>query len=190
MVRLVDTRFTPEWLAAHPKDQGLVDYLTARAGEPVAAEDRRGEVAQLEARRHHDVTERLGRVTCPTLVASGRFDGIAPPGNGEAIAERIPGAELRLYDGGHAFFVQDQAALPDIISFLAQPLTGLHRSADQPARAVGSGRVPVAGSKWPNHDDSHMGSTSDDGWCPGRAEPSMVGRATKAKLNAHRTSRR
>ena len=58
-------------------------------------------------------------VTCPTLVASGRYDGIAPPSNGTAIAERIPGAELRIYEGGHAFFAQDRQALPDIIDFLA-----------------------------------------------------------------------
>ncbi len=120
MVPLVDTRFTPEWLATHPKDQGLVDYLTAGARAPSSAEDRRGEVAQLEARRGHDVSSRLAAVACPTLVASGRFDGIAPPANGAAIADRIPGAQLRLYDGGHAFFVQDAAALPEIISFLAE----------------------------------------------------------------------
>jgi 3-oxoadipate enol-lactonase len=51
-------------------------------------------------------------------VASGRFDGIAPPANGEAIAARIPGAELRLYEGGHAFFAQDPKAFPDIFEFL------------------------------------------------------------------------
>jgi 3-oxoadipate enol-lactonase len=52
-------------------------------------------------------------------VASGRYDAIAPPSNGAAIAERIPGAELRVYEGGHAFFAQDRRALPDILDFLA-----------------------------------------------------------------------
>ena len=32
---------------------------------------------------------------------------------------RIPGAELRLYEGGHLFFLQDRAAFPDILDFLA-----------------------------------------------------------------------
>ena len=32
--------------------------------------------------------------------------------------ERVPGAELRLYEGGHAFFAQDPHALPDILDFL------------------------------------------------------------------------
>ena len=58
-------------------------------------------------------------ITCPTLVAGGRYDGIAPPANSEAIASRIPGAELRLYEGGHLFFLQDRAAFPDIVGFLA-----------------------------------------------------------------------
>ena len=63
--------------------------------------------------------DRLAAVTSPTLVAAGRFDGIAPLPNSEAIAARIPKAELRIYDGGHAFFAQDPRALPEIIEFLA-----------------------------------------------------------------------
>lgn len=53
------------------------------------------------------------------MVAGGRYDGIAPPENSEAIADRVPGAELRLYDGGHAFFAQDRRALPEIMEFLS-----------------------------------------------------------------------
>ena len=87
--------------------------------EPEPGSDaERGERGQMEARSHHDVWDRLHLVACPTLVAAGRYDGVAPPGNGEAIASRIPGAELRLYEGGHAFFVQDPTAGPEIIEFL------------------------------------------------------------------------
>jgi pimeloyl-ACP methyl ester carboxylesterase len=64
------------------------------------------------------VYDRLPRVSCPTLVAAGRYDGIAPPANAEAIASQVPGAELRLYEGGHAFFAQDPQAFPDVIEFL------------------------------------------------------------------------
>ena len=78
----------------------------------------RGEQEQLDARRRHDVTDRLANITCPTLVACGRYDGIAPAPNSEAIAARVPNAELRMYEGGHAFFAQDPAALPDITGFL------------------------------------------------------------------------
>jgi 3-oxoadipate enol-lactonase len=115
---LLDTRVTPEWLDAHPADRGLADIMVARATAARSDEQRRGEIEQLGARRHHDVFDRLDRVACPTLVASGRYDGIAPPANGEAIAGRIPEAELRVYEGGHAFFAQDRAAFSDVIDFL------------------------------------------------------------------------
>jgi pimeloyl-ACP methyl ester carboxylesterase len=116
--QLLDTRFTPEWLADHPGDRMLADGMAARRAGDKSPEQLRGEVEQLGARSRHDVCDRLGAVTCPTLVAGGRFDGIAPPANAEFIASHIPGAQLRLYDGGHAFFAQDPAALPDVIGFL------------------------------------------------------------------------
>ena len=50
---------------------------------------------------------------------AGRYDGIAPLVNSEAIAARVPRAELRVYEGGHAFFAQDRRALPEILDFLA-----------------------------------------------------------------------
>jgi 3-oxoadipate enol-lactonase len=77
----------------------------------------RGEAMQLEARRHHDVASRLGNVTCPTLVMAGLYDGIAPVANSEGIARRIPGAELRTYEGGHLFIAQDPRAMADIRVF-------------------------------------------------------------------------
>lgn len=115
---LLDTRFDEVWLADHPGDRVLADLLaTGDADDPATEAGRR---AQLEARRGHDVWDRLDAVTCPTLVACGRFDPIAPPTNAAAIAGRIAGAELRTYEGGHPFFVQDPVALPDIRDFLAR----------------------------------------------------------------------
>jgi pimeloyl-ACP methyl ester carboxylesterase len=119
-VRLLDTRFTPAWLADHPADQGLVEMVAGRMTEK-SAEQLRGEAGQLEARSHHDVYDRLPRIDCPTFVAAGRFDGIAPVSNSEAIAHQVPGSELHVYEGGHAFVGQDPAALPEILDFLAGP---------------------------------------------------------------------
>ena len=76
---------------------------------------------QLLARRGHDVTDRLPNITCPTLVAAGRYDGIASLANSEAIASRISDSELRVYEGGHVFFLQDQCAIPEILDFLDLP---------------------------------------------------------------------
>jgi pimeloyl-ACP methyl ester carboxylesterase len=116
---LLDTRFTGDWLATHESDRNLVAMMAARQTGAKTDDVARGELEQLGAREHHDVLDRLGRITAPTLVAAGRFDGIAPLPNSEAIAARVPGAELRVYDGGHAFFAQDPRALPDVVEFLA-----------------------------------------------------------------------
>lgn len=116
---LFDTRFTPEWLASHDDDRAIAELLGQRGGVPTTDEIRRGQLEQLGARSRHDCVERLSAITCPTFVASGRYDGIAPPVNGEAIADRVARAELHLYEGGHLFFAQDSSALPEVIAFLA-----------------------------------------------------------------------
>ncbi len=122
-VQLLDTRFTPHWLATHPADGALVELMAKRQEGERSDDARRGEAEQLEARRHHDVWDRLALVTCPTFVAAGRFDGIAPLANSEAIVSRIDGATLHVYEGGHAFFAQDRRAFPEIVEFLAAPVT-------------------------------------------------------------------
>jgi pimeloyl-ACP methyl ester carboxylesterase len=116
---LLDTRFDDEWLASHPSDRALADMMSERRSSEASGVVLRGQLAQLEARSRLDVFDRLPKIACPTLVASGRYDGIAPLANGEAIASMIPGAELRVYEGGHAFFAQDRRAFPEILDFLA-----------------------------------------------------------------------
>ena len=44
---VLDTRFTPEWLAAHPRDATLVEILAKRRDEPKSVEAVRGERQQL-----------------------------------------------------------------------------------------------------------------------------------------------
>jgi pimeloyl-ACP methyl ester carboxylesterase len=118
-MRIMDTRFTPEWLESHPTDRMFVDGISATTGPLPGSEAARGELEQLDARQHHDVWERLPLITAPTFVGAGRFDGIAPLVNSEAIASRIPNAELHVYEGGHGFFAQDGTAFPEILDFLA-----------------------------------------------------------------------
>ncbi len=114
---LSDTRFNDQWFLDHPED--LIYRRTAETTSD--NEKRRGELLQLEARRHHDVWDRLPNVTAEVLIASGTFDGIAPPDNGRAIASRIATSEYREYLGGHMFFIQDRQALRDIVEFLKTP---------------------------------------------------------------------
>jgi len=116
---IIDSRFTPDWLDGHDGDRALAALLMQHFTADKSARVRTGEALQLGARSRHDVYERLRHVTCPTLVAAGRFDGIAPPANGSAIAAQLPDATLRLFEGGHLFFVQDPAAFPEILAFLS-----------------------------------------------------------------------
>jgi 3-oxoadipate enol-lactonase len=120
-LKVTDSRWDERWLEAHPADRALAERLTAvgrNQDDPSAAAAYK---AQLEARAGHDVWDRLGSITCPTLVGYGNFDGIAPVQNSTAIASRIRGSELRGYQGGHGFLIQDPAALPEFVAFLQAP---------------------------------------------------------------------
>lgn len=87
-----------------------------RPGEPFHTD---GEVAQLQARRHHDAFDRLPRMAMPVLIAAGRYDGIAPPANQEAMAAQLPDARIQWFEGGHAFFIEDRTAYPAMVEWLA-----------------------------------------------------------------------
>jgi 3-oxoadipate enol-lactonase len=115
---VLDRRFTRDWLADHPVDQMIVDTFVKGQMADHTPDETRGLAEQLAARSHHDVVDRLGRITCPTFVGNGRYDGIAPVANGELIVSRVPGATLHVYEGGHLFVFQDAAAFPDVIGFL------------------------------------------------------------------------
>ena len=117
MATLSDTRFTPEWLASHPSDAQMMSMRGESTTK--SADVLRGERLQLAARADHDVANRLHLISCPTFVAAGKFDGIAPPVNSEAIAERITGATMSVYEGGHMFLAQDPTAIREIRPFLS-----------------------------------------------------------------------
>jgi 3-oxoadipate enol-lactonase len=120
---LSDRRRDAAWQAAHPDEVARLAEQAAAAAAPGADDPdlAAGRRRQLAARRGHDTWARLEQVAAPTLVCAGRHDGIAPLANSEALAARIPGATLRVFDGGHLFLVQDRTAWPAIIEFLQEP---------------------------------------------------------------------
>jgi len=117
-LKLADSRWDERWLETHPADRALVERLASAGQDRQGPAAEPGYRAQLEARAGHDVWDRLGAITCPTLVGYGKYDGIAPPQNSIAIASRIREAELRGYEGGHGFAFQDPAAVPEFEAFL------------------------------------------------------------------------
>ncbi len=122
-MEVLDTRWDAEWRGAHGD---LVEIISSRMGlgpaEEVGESGARVALAGLtnQLESQHDTSARLGAITCPTLVCGGRYDGIAPPVNSEFLAGAIPHARLALFDGGHAFFLQDPTAMPAVLSFLTE----------------------------------------------------------------------
>lgn len=113
---LSDTRRDQAWRQENPdKWQSYVEISQAARR---ADRDQEGAARQLAARAEHDTWERLSSIHIPVLLAGGRYDGIAPMANMEALGSVIDGAELRFYEGGHLFLVQDKSAYPEIIQWL------------------------------------------------------------------------
>ena len=118
MIPISDTRRDAAWAEANPE---LHDQILALgAADPFADEPGHamGARRQLEARAAHDAWERLPRIACPVMIAAGRYDGIALPATQEGMADRIPGARLQFFDGGHLFMIQDRTAIPAMSAFL------------------------------------------------------------------------
>jgi 3-oxoadipate enol-lactonase len=118
LIPVSDTRRDAAWAAANPV--AYAQFVAMGAADPYAGEPGRemGARRQLEARAGHDTWDRLHQVACPTLIAAGRYDGVALPETQDRMAGRIPGAQLQFFDGGHLFILQDRTALPAIIDFL------------------------------------------------------------------------
>jgi 3-oxoadipate enol-lactonase len=126
MVLLSDTRLTPSWRNANPSQfQELVDQLVTRFKVGADEPDRElGARRQLEARIGHDTYDRLPKLHLPVYICGGRYDGIAPPANLEALHKQIPGAQLEFFEGGHLFLVQDPRAFRRVAAFLRGELDG------------------------------------------------------------------
>jgi 3-oxoadipate enol-lactonase len=79
-----------------------------------------GYMAQLQGILAWESYSRIAQITAPTLVIHGKSDALVPPGNGELIAARIPGAKLVLLDHASHLFITDQpeAANQEILQFL------------------------------------------------------------------------
>jgi 3-oxoadipate enol-lactonase len=120
MIPVSDTRHDDGWAAQHP--ERYAKLLAMAAADPFADEPGHaaGAHRQLEARAAHDAWDRLGQIACPVMIAGGRYDGVAPPATQQRMATRIPGAVLRLFEGGHLFIVQDRTAAPAMAAFLLE----------------------------------------------------------------------
>jgi 3-oxoadipate enol-lactonase len=110
----------------HP--ERIVEDIGHRVGSPP---DPLAYLHQAGAVAAHDAYERLNRLSAPTLVVHGEQDVFIPPANALVLAERIPGAELKLWpDAGHMYPIDEPRADEEIAQFL------LRQSAGRPAQGV------------------------------------------------------
>ena len=118
MIPIMDTRRTAEWAEANP--ELYAQFLEMAKNDPYKDEPghKMGARRQLEARQHHDTWDRLDQITCPTLICGGKYDGQALPETQEKMHARIPNAELKMFEGGHLFMVQDRNAVKEMVTFL------------------------------------------------------------------------
>ena len=72
---------------------------------------------QAESCHTHDAFDRLGDIRCPTLVMGGAQDRIVTGEASRELADRIPGAELVMYEGlGHGLYEE----APDFLDRVAE----------------------------------------------------------------------
>ena len=111
-----DLRRDKAWQKENPEK--WEKYIRMSIGARRSDRHEEGAMKQLMARKNHDTYDRLRQINVPVLLLGGRFDGVAPVANMQAIADQIESSEIRFYEGGHMFLVQDKKAYPDIIEWL------------------------------------------------------------------------
>ena len=111
-----DLRRDKKWQQENPEK--WQHYIELSLAGRRSDRDAEGAMKQLMARKTHDTYDRLSQIQIPVLLAGGQFDGVAPVENMQAIANQIESSEVRFYEGGHMFLVQDKRAYPEIIGWL------------------------------------------------------------------------
>ena len=118
MMKLSDNRIGDDWF-----DTDAADVLRKRMDKSEFAGEEgflRGARGQLQARAGHDCWAALPDLNMPVHLGGGLYDEIALPDTMRGMAERIPDAELKLYEGGHLFFIGDPQPYRDLIAFFSR----------------------------------------------------------------------
>ena len=87
-------------------------------------------INQMVAIQGHDTYERLPDISAPTLVVTGKEDGLVPPENSVTLAQRIPNADLTiLSNASHLFNIElAQTTVDVVMEFISAGTPGSSRS--------------------------------------------------------------
>ena len=117
---MTDTLFTPAFQAAQAE---LVQAFMRRLLKP---KEPHVVAYHMSVSDNFDSWDGLSSISSPVLVIHGTDDRINPVKNAHLLAERIPGADLHLIEGGrHGYFLEFHPQITDFaLDFLARhPLT-------------------------------------------------------------------
>jgi 3-oxoadipate enol-lactonase len=115
---LAEAAFTKGHLERHPEIiPAMIEARRQRPIDPIALEGR------LKAALQHDVYDRLGQISCPTLVITGKDDALISWQNSRLLADQIPDAQLVLLEpAGHCFWLEQPEQSGEAIEkFLSEP---------------------------------------------------------------------
>lgn len=90
---MVGLLLTEEGRAANPE-------LEARGRSVLSTRTPEQSARRMGVMREHNIIERLGEISVPVVVIHGTDDQLTPVDGAQTMADRIPGAELRLIEGG------------------------------------------------------------------------------------------
>jgi 3-oxoadipate enol-lactonase len=113
---VVERYLHADFRAAHPAATQAIRSRLLR-------DDPAGYSASCDAVGNVDWLERLSAVRCPTLVIAGARDAGAPPAFAQAIAERVPGAQLHVIaDASHLSVTETPGEFAQVVGrFLQGP---------------------------------------------------------------------
>ena len=107
---------SPGWMASHP------EFLARFVEMPKERIPPHAQKLHFLASEGHDAWDLLPTITSPTLIIHGSDDPVNPTANAPLLAERIPGAELYILQGGrHLFFIEFREEAGRVVNeFLAK----------------------------------------------------------------------
>ena len=111
---LLEMMYSPAWIEAHPE---FIAQMLQQPPIPAYAQK-----LHYLASEGHDTWDLLPTINSPTLVIHGSDDLVNPTANAYLLAERIPGAELYIVEGGrHGYLVEfREEASRVVLEFLAR----------------------------------------------------------------------
>lgn len=110
--RGIDIACAPGFMEKNPEVvQELVEYRFTNPVPPPQYQAQVAAGAGTAAYTDDLVDQRLGAIKVPTLILSGEFDRVVPPGNADLMAGKIPGSQVVILPNtGHMFPIEDPLA--------------------------------------------------------------------------------